>query len=93
MKFEASWRRTIRGSTESWALVSPPSNSIGQIVLASSTRKSGARELDPQSRALSPDSCVVRNRIVRCHASLAAGALYASGRSFSKNQCVVPGYV
>src|SRR6266436_6661659 len=81
------------GSTESWALVSPPIEPDRQVELTSSTRESGAGGLDVQSPALAPDNCVVRNRIVRCHASLAAEASYASARSFSKNQCVVPGYV
>src|SRR5205807_8308672 len=48
---------------------------------------------ESQPRLLSPDNWVFRNRIVRCQASSAAGASYASGRSFSKNQCFVPGYV
>src|SRR5205809_1245401 len=47
---------------------------------------------EPQPRGL-PGNWVVRNRIVRSQAVLAAPVLYASGRSFSKNQCVVPGYV
>src|SRR2546428_5283159 len=42
---------------------------------------------------ISPGSWVVRNRIVRSQAILAAPRLYASGRSFSKNQCVVPAYL
>src|SRR5213592_3486467 len=47
---------------------------------------------EPQPRS-SPGSWVVKNRIVLSQAILAAPALYASGRSFSKNQCVVPEYV
>src|SRR6266566_899525 len=50
-------------------------------------------ECESQRRLVYPDNWVCRNRIVRCQASSAAGASYASGRSFSKNQCFVPGYV
>src|SRR2546430_7029345 len=50
-------------------------------------------ECESQPLLVSPDNWVCRNRIVRCQASSAAGASYASGRSFSKNQCFVPGYV
>src|SRR5439155_682416 len=44
---------------------------------------------EPQPRGL-PGNWVVRNRIVRSQAVLAAPVLYASCRSFSKNHCVVP---
>src|SRR2546422_10345488 len=50
-------------------------------------------DCESQPRLVSPGNWVCRNRMVRCQASSAAGASYASGRSFSKNQCFVPGYV
>src|SRR5207249_8200454 len=90
MQIEASWD-TYDPTLHGIISTGEASLELDQIVLVSSTRKSGAGELHPQSLAFSPDNCVVRNPIVRCHASSAAGALYASGRSSRKTSASSPG--